>query len=129
MTTPTNRKPAPVKMRSFQERVLAEIVSIAGKHGGEAVQAAGAANAGRILVQQKNPAFGTGPIKTVAYLDYHFQPGHNKIMFNGAPMGPTDMTWLFGETEDDKINGMLRTWSTVVQIGRRDGLVELGRKK
>lgn len=105
-------------MISFQVKILAQLEEAARREGCELVHVSEFGNTGEVLAQVKKPAFG-GPIQTVARAAYHFQAGHNKIQFNGEPMGPTDMSALFAEHEDAKINAMLRKWGQLLREGKK----------
>lgn len=105
-------------MKQFQDTVLEQMEQIAKKAGCHLVQTQAYANTGEVLAQSSNSAF-DGPFRTAARAAYSFSAGHNLIRFNGESTGPTDMSWLFKEHEDDKINGMLRKWGQLVREGKR----------
>lgn len=93
-------------MISFQTRLLQEIESIANKAGLDVLQVEQWANTGEILAQRP-------PFTTVAKLSYHFQSGHNKVLFNDAELGPGEDSALFREDDDAKIAKLLNRWAAL----------------
>jgi hypothetical protein len=100
---------------SFQDETLAALERVAAEFDATLVQVGDWSNTGRVLARFDQ--------RTVATAEYHFQHGHNTVVFNCEPqasmrkLGTAD-GFLFAEHEDGKITAMYTRWRTLLREGR-----------
>ena len=96
-------------MMSYQAKVLEEMERVATRHRVGTVVSYDYANTGELIA-------GT-PFNIMARANFDFQPSRTIIRFNGAPLGPTNMSFMWAHAETDDANAMLEQWNRLIAAG------------
>ena len=94
-------------MKTYQDAVLREMERVANRFELDATVSYNYSNDGEIIA-------GT-PFHIAARANFDFQSNSTTIRFNGAPLGPGDMSYRWAHDDVDKANAMLQKWQQLVK--------------